>query len=126
MPEAKSSVHLRKTGQESRPVSVFFSSVLVLLCYKLRQDCIVGRASAGTTRGEPSQVSETGPAEGHISRILEISQLLANTATSEMGFWRACGRFQSASPSFIYTASRPIEIGRRLKPAPHDGCRQQC
>src|SRR5258705_2582322 len=79
----------------------------------------VGRASARTTRGEPSQVSETGPGEGHISRILEISQLLANTATSEMGFWRACGRFQSASRSVGRIAGRPIKFGRRLKPAPH-------
>src|SRR5258705_13287702 len=69
----------------------------------------VGRASARTTRGEPSQVSETGPAEGHISRILEISQLLANTATSEMGFWRACGRFQSACPRRHERLQRPIE-----------------
>src|SRR5260370_882978 len=48
---------------------------------------LVGRALAGTTRGEPSQVSENWHAEGHISRTLEISELLVNTATSEMEFW---------------------------------------
>src|SRR5260370_34452935 len=36
---------------------------------------------------------------------------------SYVGQASACGRFQSASRSFRFIASRPIEIGRRLKPA---------